>query len=192
MFYLCVSMCVSMWDVYRFLKCQKMTLGPLELELQTVVSHPMWVLGTKTGSFGRHRELLTAELFLQPLDVILKNSITSEHGLWSYTSFYFNPSNCSRTQNFLLTCVYHQFSDCKMRMAVQPFLCEEVQETSKSKKAHLPGSICGDQLLAKRLLCALTAPNCASGELSQESPTGRVFFGDADDLQITPPPHSYR
>lgn len=42
----------------------------LELELHTVVRHPVLVLGSKVGSPGRKPSLLTAELSLQPQCVI--------------------------------------------------------------------------------------------------------------------------
>lgn len=32
---------------------KKKALGPLEMELQGVVCHPMWILGTKVESFER-------------------------------------------------------------------------------------------------------------------------------------------
>lgn len=38
----------------------------LELELHTVVRHPVLVLGSRVGSPGRKPSLLTAELSLQP------------------------------------------------------------------------------------------------------------------------------
>lgn len=47
---MCVYVCSLEFDVHRG---QKRTLNPLELELETVMSHPVWVLEIKLGSFAR-------------------------------------------------------------------------------------------------------------------------------------------
>lgn len=47
-------------------------LHPLELELQAVESHPMWVLGTNLGPLQERYAFLTTEPFepsLQPLSL---------------------------------------------------------------------------------------------------------------------------
>lgn len=49
----------------RCLQRSVRTLDPLELELQLVVSHLLWVLGTKLGSSGRKEELSTTAPRLQ-------------------------------------------------------------------------------------------------------------------------------
>ena len=46
-------MCVSFVDLCSGHRSQKKISEPLELELQVVVSHPVWVLGTKLGSSAR-------------------------------------------------------------------------------------------------------------------------------------------
>lgn len=56
-FYLGICLCVCVGCVY-ICECsahgeQKRTFDPVELELQVVVSHPMWVLGTRLGSSSR-------------------------------------------------------------------------------------------------------------------------------------------
>ena len=47
---------------------QKRELDLLELELQVVVSHPRWVVGSKLRSSAEAAPLLPAESSLQPLD----------------------------------------------------------------------------------------------------------------------------
>lgn len=52
---MCVCMCMSV--VYECARNahggQKRALGPLELELQEVVSHPTWMMEIKLSSFVR-------------------------------------------------------------------------------------------------------------------------------------------
>lgn len=49
--YVCVCHLVCVYHMHAGgCKSQKRTLDPLELELQEVVSHPMWVLGIQPGS----------------------------------------------------------------------------------------------------------------------------------------------
>jgi hypothetical protein len=50
--FICVGVCVSLCCVCG-LRGQKRTMGPLQLELQAVVSCPMWVLGTELWSSAR-------------------------------------------------------------------------------------------------------------------------------------------
>lgn len=47
-------------------RSQKMGSDPMELELQKVISHLLWMLGTKLGPLQIQEALLTAELSLQP------------------------------------------------------------------------------------------------------------------------------
>lgn len=43
---------------------------PLEMELQAVVSHLYWVLGTKLKPFGRAANSLTTESFFLPICLV--------------------------------------------------------------------------------------------------------------------------
>lgn len=56
-----VHMCVVAYGI------QKTVLDILELELQEIVSHPIWVLGTELRSSERVAYALTTESFLQTL-----------------------------------------------------------------------------------------------------------------------------
>lgn len=46
---------------------QKMVSDSLQVELQAIVSHPVWVLGLKLRSFEEQEVLLTTEYSLQSL-----------------------------------------------------------------------------------------------------------------------------
>lgn len=57
---------------------QKRELEPLELGLQVIVSHLMWVLATQLGSFARTActvMLFATELTLQPLVLLFKKHL---------------------------------------------------------------------------------------------------------------------
>lgn len=50
------------------LRCQRRISDPLDVELEAVVNHLIWVLGTKRWSFGRVVIPLTAKSSLQLLE----------------------------------------------------------------------------------------------------------------------------
>lgn len=45
---------------------QKIALDPFEIEFPVIVSHQMWVLGTKLRSSVKHQPLLSTEAFCRP------------------------------------------------------------------------------------------------------------------------------
>lgn len=59
--YLCVFMCRYVGVNTGTLGDQKRMSCPLELELQAIVTHPLWILGTNSGLLQEHCVLLTAE-----------------------------------------------------------------------------------------------------------------------------------
>lgn len=61
MMYVCACVCM-----YACLNAGN-SVGPLELELQLVLSHPTWVWGTKLESSGPLQMFYTTEQFLHPL-----------------------------------------------------------------------------------------------------------------------------
>lgn len=60
--YVCVGVC---WHEYSGLSRPEESARSVELVFQTVVSHQIWVLGTKLRTFARAAVLLTANLSLQ-------------------------------------------------------------------------------------------------------------------------------
>lgn len=51
--YVCLHICLCIMYMPCACEVQKRILDPLKLELQKLVSHPMWVLGIVPGSSGR-------------------------------------------------------------------------------------------------------------------------------------------
>lgn len=71
----CVSACVYTMCVRAVVHVkayggQKKWLDPLELEIQVIVSYPMWVPETNSAWLEEQQELLTVEPALQPLDTL--------------------------------------------------------------------------------------------------------------------------
>lgn len=61
----CMYVCIC--AMYAICEGQKRAIDPLELKLQVVVRHLMWVLETKSGPLGESsKSLLTTEPSLRP------------------------------------------------------------------------------------------------------------------------------
>lgn len=69
--------------------------------------------GTQNWVLWKTWGLLTAELSLQLLDVILKNSITSAHGLWNHTGFISIPITAHKHRIFYLSAFIISFLTAK-------------------------------------------------------------------------------
>ena len=65
--YSCVSVCVFVYHSAGVLKGSKTVSDPLELELQTIMNHPTWMLGTELQSSVFLQQLLPLFLFLKIL-----------------------------------------------------------------------------------------------------------------------------
>jgi hypothetical protein len=79
----CVSVCHVCTGAHRG---QKRPSNPLELGLQALVSHPVWVLGSELGSSVRAIYALTHEPSLQPhVHLLHLSSVASHLGLLSCT-----------------------------------------------------------------------------------------------------------
>ena len=63
----CVCMLVYVTCVQVPTEAREEELDPLDLKLQVVVSHPMWVLGTELGSSGRAASSINHHAISYPL-----------------------------------------------------------------------------------------------------------------------------
>lgn len=63
---ICLSLCVDLGTECRCPQKPESSLDPPELELQMVVSNPMWMLGNQIGSPGRPVRALGCLVSLQP------------------------------------------------------------------------------------------------------------------------------